>query len=265
MTDELILTESKTMRAQYAGRIDVLDKVGALALADGIHATTEQVAHYYEITVKTLESLIEDNRDELEHNGLRKIDGEELALFKGASGIASRAKSLLVFPRTAILNVGQLLTGSTVAKTVRTYLLAVEATATAEHRESAIKIVRFQELTNYKNILHSLKLGGAVREDYALVQDTIYLTLFGKTARQIKTTQEQQTGTPRKRGGGFCKSDVAKDFMTVEQLELLDALVAMTIAQIRLYHRDGATPAQMLDAVHRAAGLIDCGRLGGAA
>ncbi len=121
---------------------------------------------------------------------------------------------------------------------------------------------RLEEKQDYRSILHALKLGGAVSEEYRLVQNTLYLSLFGKTAYQIRTTQPQRTGTPRKRGNGFRKSSIAKDFLTEQQLAVLNSTVLATIAQIQLRHPDGATAAQMLDAIHRAISII---RIGGAA
>ncbi|MCQ1575451.1 hypothetical protein [Streptomyces parvus] len=132
---DLVLTESRTMRAQTIGRVDVLDKVKALALLpDGVHATTEIVAAYYEVPLTTIESVVEGNRDELAANGRRVLRGSELrefaAPYGGAAnlGLHHNTRSLADFSRRAVLNVGQLLTESSVAKQVRTYLLDVEAT-----------------------------------------------------------------------------------------------------------------------------------------
>ncbi|MGX1667930.1 restriction endonuclease, partial [Streptomyces sp. NPDC055366] len=92
---ELILTESRTMRAQTIERTDVFDKVKALALLpDGAHATTEIVAGYYEVGVETIKSLVKDHRAELAENGLRVLAGEELRSFKDLCHIESRARSL---------------------------------------------------------------------------------------------------------------------------------------------------------------------------
>jgi hypothetical protein len=149
--NELVLTESRTMRAQTAGRVDVLDKVKALALLpDGVHATTEIVASYYEVDAKTIDSLVSRNRSELEENGLRKLVGEELRDYKKATdprseGLSARSKSLRLFTRRAILNVGQLLTESDVARQVRTYLLELEEAAAPEARTEAIEMVALSE------------------------------------------------------------------------------------------------------------------------
>lgn len=115
---------------------------------------------------------------------------------------------------------------------------------------------RLEERMDYRAVLHSLKCGGAVQEDYGFVQNTLYTALFGMTARVIVGTQEQRTGTPRKRGSGFCKSTVAKDFFTEEQLAELNSTVLATIAQLQLHHPSGATPAEAIAAINRAVSII---------
>ncbi|WP_207220808.1 hypothetical protein [Streptomyces albidoflavus] len=143
--NELVLTESRTMRAQTAGRVDVLDKVKALALLpDGVHATTEIVASYYEVDVEAVKSIVRRHLAELEENGLRKLDGQELREYKLATEgqgdpLSGRSKSLRLFTRRTILNVGQLLTESDVARQVRTYLLDVEEAATPEQKVTAVE------------------------------------------------------------------------------------------------------------------------------
>lgn len=140
MIAEIALTESRTLRAQHSTRTDVLDRVKTLSLLpDGVHATTELVAGYYEVDAKTIEKLAERNREELESNGYRVLSGSELTDMKSVSGLATRARSLAVYDRRAILNVGQLLRDSEVARRVRTYLLDVEELAPAELRHEAIE------------------------------------------------------------------------------------------------------------------------------
>ncbi|MBP5913189.1 hypothetical protein F3K34_13190 [Streptomyces sp. LBUM 1486] len=145
-TPEIALTESRAMRAETAGRVDVLDKVKALALLpDGVHATTEIVASYYEVDASTIDSLAAANRGELADNGRRVLRGVELrefaAPFGGVAnlGLSPKARSLAVFSRRAVLNVGQLLAKSEVARKVRTYLLEVEQQAAPEQRLTAIE------------------------------------------------------------------------------------------------------------------------------
>ncbi|MBZ6258907.1 phage antirepressor KilAC domain-containing protein [Streptomyces olivaceus] len=131
--NELILTESRTMRTQTIERTDVLDKVKTLVtLPDSFHVTTEMVASYYEVPVSTLDSLVSANFEEPTENGRRVLQGSELTAFAtpfgGVAnlGLSPKARSLAVFNRRAVLNVGQILTRSEVARAVRTQLLNVQ-------------------------------------------------------------------------------------------------------------------------------------------
>ncbi|GAA5078742.1 phage antirepressor KilAC domain-containing protein [Streptomyces similanensis] len=132
-TNELVLTESRSMRDQTIERTDVLDKVKTLVtLPNGFHITTEMVATYYEVPIDTIKSVVEDNAAELEENGRKVLRGPELTDFArpfggpANLGLSPMARSLAVFSRKAVLNVGQLLTKSEVARKVRTYLLNAE-------------------------------------------------------------------------------------------------------------------------------------------
>ncbi|MFE9865893.1 hypothetical protein ACFYPZ_24665 [Streptomyces sp. NPDC005506] len=132
ISNELVLTESRTMRAQTIGRTDALDKVKALAmLPDSLHVTTEMAAAYYEVDTEAIHSLVRRNRDELEQNGMHTLQGAELRAFKVETGgqgdhLFNGVRTLRLFTRRALLNVGQLLTESQVARRVREHLLNVE-------------------------------------------------------------------------------------------------------------------------------------------
>lgn len=124
---ELDLIESRPLRDRNASRTEVLDKVKALTLLPGdTFATVELVAAYYEVAPEAVKSAIYDHRDEVESDGLKVLSGPRLSSFKESSGLTSRAPSLTVVPRRAILRLGMLLRDSAVAKQVRTYLLDTE-------------------------------------------------------------------------------------------------------------------------------------------
>lgn len=125
--NELVLVESRTARQQYGTRIDVLEKVRAIPLLpDSLHVTTEGVAAFFDVPLDTIKSLIKDNREELEHNGYRVLEGEALRSLKNLCGIANRARSLALFDRRTLLNVAMLLRDSEVARQVRRHLLDSE-------------------------------------------------------------------------------------------------------------------------------------------
>ncbi|WP_433364343.1 hypothetical protein [Streptosporangium sp. CA-115845] len=144
--NELALIESASLRAEHAGRVDVLDKVKALTLLpDGVHMSTELVANYYEVDVDAIESVIRRNRVELESNGYEVLRGARLREFETVNLTVSKRRAFALFPRRAILNVGQLLEESKVAQDVRAYLLNLEEIATHDQRADAIDRVRLAQ------------------------------------------------------------------------------------------------------------------------
>lgn len=242
--------------------VDALDKVGLLAyLSGGVHATTEQVAHFYEVTPRAVARLLRYHRRELGAAGLIELRGEELRSFQrryraSLPAQAVRASRLTVWSRGAILAAAQLLTDSPVAERVRRYLVAAESSSRTG-RFDAARLARFQERDDYRGVLHSLKLGGAVAEHYRLVQNSLYTGLFGMTAGMIRETREQLDGD-RRLDGAFTavSSRVAKNYLTREELRTLDAAVATVNAQLEVKHPRGATIDQMLDVVHSAVALF---------
>ncbi len=126
-SSEVILTESRTLREQHADRVEVLVKVKALTTLPGdTHVTVEMAASFYEVPADAIEWHIRRDRDELAGDGLEVLTGPRLSAFKAESGYRSRAGSLTLITRRALLRLGMLLRDSDVAKQVRTHLLDVE-------------------------------------------------------------------------------------------------------------------------------------------
>ncbi|MER5861743.1 restriction endonuclease [Kitasatospora sp. NPDC002040] len=127
MAVDEVLLESPTMRATVAARVEVLDRVKALAfLPDGVHVTTDAVARYFEVGETVIKAVVHDHRQELIGNGYQVLTGDELGCFKQLSGIQSRARSLALFGWQTVLNVAMLLRDSETARQVRCYLLDLE-------------------------------------------------------------------------------------------------------------------------------------------
>ncbi|GAA0970076.1 hypothetical protein GCM10009555_018350 [Acrocarpospora macrocephala] len=149
--NELALTESPSLRAQFADRVDVLDKVKAISLLpDGVHTTTEMVAAYYEVEAETIRKVVQRNRVELAANGLVVLRGSDLREFKRSTEglgvpLPANLNALTLFTRRVVLNIGQLLTESQVAADVRAYLLNVEEVATREQRSQAVDMVELSK------------------------------------------------------------------------------------------------------------------------
>ncbi len=129
MSMEAALLESRTLRESLSERVEVLDKVKALALLpNGVHVTTQMVADYFEVGEKAVNSLVQRHRAELEANGfviLRAVDNSGFVSFNLKS-TQVRGRGIAIYPRRAVLNVAMLLRDSEVARGVRRYLLDVE-------------------------------------------------------------------------------------------------------------------------------------------
>lgn len=146
--NELVLIESPTARRQYGNRIDVLEKVRAVPfLPDDLHVTSEGVAAFFDVDTKTIEKVVERNRDELEANGFRILDGQQLTDMKSVCGIRSRARSLALFDRRTLLNVAMLLRDSEVARQVRRHLLDSEQAVRAIEIEALARRAATDPLT----------------------------------------------------------------------------------------------------------------------
>ena len=153
MTEEMLI-ENKNDREKLIDRIDVLEKVKKLLLISGTeHATVKQVAEFYEVGNEAISSLVKDNRNELEEDGLLTTSGKETKAVLGKSsenfanyrgyfvydGIVFNNRSNLLFPRRAILRVGMLLRDSKIAKEVRTQLLNIEENSNTDQKIKSIQ------------------------------------------------------------------------------------------------------------------------------
>lgn len=159
----LALVESRSVRDQHISRVDVLDKVKALTMLPGdTHLSVEMAATYYEVHADAIEKHIRTDREELESDGLEKLVGARLSAFKAESGYRSRAGSLTIIPRRALLRLGMLLRDSTVAIAVRDYLLDAE-----RHAQAPVLTEADRRAAAAKRDLSVIEaMGGIVDADY---------------------------------------------------------------------------------------------------
>jgi restriction system protein len=130
--NETDLLESRELRDSVMDRVHVLDKIKALSLlSDGVHMTTQLVANYFEVGEAIIRQLVHRHRSELTSNGMRVVRGADLREFESDNMSLSTEsrqarRSLMLYPRRAVLNIAMLLRDSNVARQVRTYLLDTE-------------------------------------------------------------------------------------------------------------------------------------------
>ncbi|GAA1358934.1 hypothetical protein [Streptomyces beijiangensis] len=172
MPSEIALLESRALRADHLGRLDVLEKVKALQLLpDGLHVTTEGVAQYFGVHKEAVHSLVRRHRDELTSSGMVTLSGSDLrgpdvvkttTSSEGAGeSYPQRRRHQRLFTRRAMLNIAMLLRDSDVARCVRTYLLDTE-----ELRQGQVADPRFDGLDRRVTNLESsmAQVGPALQE-----------------------------------------------------------------------------------------------------
>lgn len=91
---ETVLLESRSLRSGNSHRTEILDRVKALALSpDGVHATTQDVAEYFEVGETVVNNLLDRHREELKSNGLRILRGSELREYQNLTTRLSPANA----------------------------------------------------------------------------------------------------------------------------------------------------------------------------
>ncbi|MER6101273.1 hypothetical protein ABT115_02750 [Streptomyces sp. NPDC001832] len=155
MPKEVALLESRALRVEQMGRVDVLDKVKSLVmLPDGIHLRTEGVARYFEVSTEVIKKVTQRHRAEVTENGLRLLRGPELREFHrdmvslwGGDEDGSypqAATQLTLYTRRTVLNVAMLLRDSDIARCVRTYLLDAEQDLPAGYAALEHRVIRVE-------------------------------------------------------------------------------------------------------------------------
>lgn len=142
-TEKENIISDRSVRDNCVSHYEVLERVKkVLLIPDTEWATQKQVAEYYEVGEKAIETICTRHKDELETDGvslksykeflniqneeLETVVGKTIFLLANGESLTVPNRGLKVFPRRAILRVGMLLRDSAIAKEVRTQLLNIE-------------------------------------------------------------------------------------------------------------------------------------------
>ncbi len=91
--------------------------------------TKQQISEFYQIDPVTIERYLENNENELKHNGYIVLKGKHLKEFKNEYGhilnLSSKTSQLGVFNFRSFLNLGMLLVESEMAKALRSKILDI--------------------------------------------------------------------------------------------------------------------------------------------
>lgn len=122
----------KSLRDENINRVEVLDRVGTLAMMPGNeYATTKQIADFYQVETNTINSIILRNSEELSVDGFKTYKKAEVIELLNVHDehLEIPNRGLRLCSKRAVLRIGMLLRDSEVARQVRTYLLDVEQIA----------------------------------------------------------------------------------------------------------------------------------------
>lgn len=178
-----------------------LDVVGMLF--EGEYRFTKQmVAEFYQVDERTIERCIEQNIDELRHNGYILSKGKQLKEFKlqfaHVINVGSKTTQLALFNFRSFINVGMLLTESEKAKQVRSIILDIVIGSINEKVGGGTKFINRRDVNylsaavteeNYRKTLTSAInhcVSGHPNYKYSQVTDLIYKAIFRENAKEYR-------------------------------------------------------------------------------
>jgi hypothetical protein len=158
MTNQLVLLESCTARQDRLTDVnddralEAINKAKALLMASWNStsiATTAQMAEYYEVSEKTVQTVARRNRKELTSDGLKTLKGKALQEVFNMNISEEGTVALTIWTPRAALRLGMLLRDSLVAQKVRTILLDVaeQQTSRTEFTQLATTVFQLVEKT----------------------------------------------------------------------------------------------------------------------
>ena len=192
----------------------------------------EQVAAFFEVTLRTVENYLEQNADELARNGYEVLKGERLKSLKAAIqaldvpetdfGNISRTPQLGVFDFRAFLNLAMLVSESERAKLLRQVILDVVidtinnrtggATKYINQRDEDYLQAAFAEESYRKLFTDALRDGVEMGKfKYAVYTDKIYLSIFKEKATEYRKLLRLE------------RKDKVRETMYAEVLDLIAA------------------------------------------
>jgi hypothetical protein len=185
--------------------------------------TSKMVADFFDVTTRTLTNILNENEDEVKHNGYQVIKGHKLKEFKDLFGPLltsvddlsqketdfplskqnfdnqsfKRLKSLAVFNFRAFLNIAMLLSESENAKRLRSKMLDIVIDTLNQKIGGSTKFInqRDEEFLvaitrepiyrkEFTNVLNLyLEMGNY---KYAVYTDAIYQAIFKENAKEYK-------------------------------------------------------------------------------
>lgn len=208
---------SNDLTESYLDRQNILNNKIAIKQAEEIYGingivfdgvqvySNNQVANFFEVDLRTIERVIETDREELQANGLMVLTGTNLAKFKelvvedsdSDITISPNARSFSISTFRTILNFSMLLKNSDKAKLVRSKILDIVLEVLTKKTDGKIKYINqrdatyldrsFAEESERKKFTQALNLYVDMNQyKYALFTDEIYKSIFRENTKEYK-------------------------------------------------------------------------------
>lgn len=169
-----------------------------------VYYTRQQIADFFEVDIRTIERLSNDNKEELEKNDLKVLRGKELKEFREKANrqatdidVGRLVTNLSVSSFRTLINYAMLLTNSEKARSVRSTILDIvidvmnskvggNTKYINQRDEDYVQSVYINEnyRKKYTDALNNYLDMGNVK--YAIYTDKIYQKIFKERARDYK-------------------------------------------------------------------------------
>lgn len=167
----------------------------------------EQVAEFFEVTVRTIENYLEQNADELARNGYEVLKGKRLKTLKEAIqgldvpetdfGNIAKTPQLGVFDFRAFLNLAMLVSESIRAKLLRQAILDIVIDTINQRTGGGTKYINQRDEDFLQSIFveedYRKQFTNALRDcvamgnfKYAVYTDKIYVSIFREKAQEYR-------------------------------------------------------------------------------
>lgn len=163
--------------------------------------TKQQISEFYQIDTVTIERYLENNENELKHNGYIVLKGKNLKEFKNQYGhilnLSSKTSQLGVFNFRSFLNLGMLLIESEMAKALRSKILDIVIDTLNEKAGGSTKYINQRDEDFLNTILkephYRKEFTGALNLyldlgnfKYSIYTSKIYECIFKENAVEYK-------------------------------------------------------------------------------
>ncbi|MGX6971450.1 DNA-binding protein [Vagococcus bubulae] len=179
-------------------------KLKGIEMNGVVYYTRQQIADFFEVDIRTIERLSNDNKEELEKNDLKVLRGKELKEFREKANMQATdidvgrlVTNLSVSSFRTLINYAMLLTNSEKARSVRSTILDIvidvmnskvggNTKYINQRDEDYVQSVYINEnyRKKYTDALNKYLDMGNVK--YAIYTDKIYQKIFKERARDYK-------------------------------------------------------------------------------